>query len=186
MKFNIIAMLCIHALLTGCVPPTKTEHMVVSSNNQRQAHSKFFEKLSVGNVTVNLKDDKRAESQITKQDLKAALYKSLANYSFIATSSPATYKMDAELETFEQVGFDVKISNMLDIKVKSVISYSIYEIYSGKLVFKKNIESYYTTEFNKAFAGVKRVRLANEGSIRSNFELLMQELTIPSESLRQN
>jgi hypothetical protein len=39
---------------------------------------------------------------------------------------------------------------------------------SSKAVWSKNIESEYTAKPGEAFAGIKRLRLANEGAAREN------------------
>jgi hypothetical protein len=54
--------------------------------------------------------------------------------------------------------------------VKMEVSYALVDTQSGKTLWSKSIESEYTAKASEAFAGVKRLRLANEGAARENIQ----------------
>jgi hypothetical protein len=60
--------------------------------------------------------------------------------------------------------------------VKMEVSYTLKDMQSGAAVWTKDIESEYTAKASAAFAGVERLRLANEGAARENIRQAVTEL----------
>jgi hypothetical protein len=54
--------------------------------------------------------------------------------------------------------------------VKMDVNYKLVDAQSGATVWSKVIDSQYTASPGDAFAGVKRLRLANEGAARDNIQ----------------
>jgi hypothetical protein len=61
--------------------------------------------------------------------------------------------------------------------VKMEVSYTLVDTTSGKAVWSKNIASEHTAKASEAFAGVTRLRLANEGAARDNIEQALTEMS---------
>jgi 23S rRNA A2030 N6-methylase RlmJ len=57
------------------------------------------------------------------------------------------------------------------------VSYTLVDTQSGKTVWSKNIASEHTAKAGEAFAGVKRLRLANEGAAKANIEQVINEIS---------
>jgi hypothetical protein len=62
-----------------------------------------------------------------------------------------------------------------DLTVKTTVRYMLKNA-NGRIVYDKTIRAAHTSTVSDAFAGVKRLRLANEGSARANLALLIQDL----------
>jgi hypothetical protein len=60
--------------------------------------------------------------------------------------------------------------------VKMEVSYTLKDIQSGKTVWTRDINSEYTAKASAAFAGVERLRLANEGAARENILQAVTEM----------
>jgi hypothetical protein len=60
--------------------------------------------------------------------------------------------------------------------VKMEVSYTLKDTRSGSTVWTKDINSEYTAKASAAFAGVERLRLANEGAARKNIRQAITEM----------
>lgn len=110
------------------------------------------------------------KSQVGTPEFQQALTQSLQANTMLATGAPR-YHLDANLENLDQPAL-----GGFDMTVGSRIRYKLTDIATGKPAFEKAIETEYTANFSDAFAGVERLRLANEGSIKKNIGLFLEAL----------
>jgi len=61
--------------------------------------------------------------------------------------------------------------------VKMEVSYTLTDTKSGKTVWSKNVASEHTAKMGDAFAGVTRLRLANEGAAKANIQEAITEIS---------
>ena len=85
--------------------------------------------------------------------------------------SGGRYKLSAFIGKVEQPMFGFNMT------VKMEVSYTLVDTQSGKTVWAKNIASEHTAKAGEAFAGVKRLRLANEGAAKANIEQVITEIS---------
>lgn len=175
MKFKNHICLCIIAtasFLTGCATPSTPESMAVNDSPyiQKAPNSKYFKKLTVSKSTGGSKTNMLLSSQVSDEDLTKALNLSLQKCAYISDTEPQ-YELKAELKALSQPLFG------LDMSVRSIIAYQIYNIKTGEIVFDEQIDTMYTAKFGESLYGVKRLRLANEGSVRNNIGMLIKELS---------
>jgi hypothetical protein len=64
----------------------------------------------------------------------------------------------------------------IDMTVTANVRYSLIDTTTRKEVFSKVITGTYTAKFSDAFAGVERLKLANEGAAKTNIQLLVNDL----------
>jgi hypothetical protein len=64
----------------------------------------------------------------------------------------------------------------LDMTVSANVRYSLIDTSTRKEVFSKVLMASYTAKFSDAFAGGERLKLANEGAVKTNIQLLVSEL----------
>lgn len=62
-----------------------------------------------------------------------------------------------------------------NMKVTSHVNYSVLEAQSGVSYFLTTVTAPYTAKVGDALAGIKRLRLANDGSIRTNIQTFINE-----------
>jgi len=105
-------------------------------------------------------------SQISDEAFAQALRDSIEKSGLFAKVSPsgARYKLTGFIGKVDQplIGFSVT--------VKMEVNYTLVDTQSGTTVWTKDIASEYTAKTGEAFAGVKRLRLANEGAARENIQ----------------
>ncbi|PHQ82023.1 MAG: hypothetical protein COB66_00945 [Coxiella sp. (in: Bacteria)] len=110
------------------------------------------------------------ESQVNNKSLKEALIESLKNAKLYATLSSSRYKLTANLLELKKplVGF-----SMTDA---CKVRYTITNKKTYKIIFNKIISNQYTAKFSASVFGIKRLRLANEGAIRKNITIFIENL----------
>ena len=86
------------------------------------------------------------------------------------SSDEGDYRLDAELVKLKQPFAGTSMSVTSDVK------YTLTNIDTGAVVFDEVISEKYTAAFSDSFVAVKRLQLANEGSIKSNLSTLMEKL----------
>ena len=57
------------------------------------------------------------------------------------------------------------------------MEYTLVEVATNKVILREVIRAPFTAGVGDAFAGVKRLRLANEGSARANIESFLKRLS---------
>ena len=111
------------------------------------------------------------KSKVSDADLAEALRLTLADLDFLSPD-PATarYRLDAFLVELNQpdIGFDME--------VVSFIRYELTDNRTGTCVYDDVKTASCTLGIGDAFAAIKRLRLASEGSVRANIEMFVDDL----------
>jgi hypothetical protein len=163
------AAIVLATALTGCATGAKPDAMVVEK--VAIAHQ------SSSNVTVAVSGGKSTSgmgaSQISDGDFAQALSDSISKSGLFkeVAASGGRYKLNAFIGKVDQptMGFSMT--------VKMEVSYTLVDTQSGKTVWSKNVASEHTAKPSEAFAGVKRLELANEGAAKANIEQAITEIS---------
>jgi hypothetical protein len=118
-------------------------------------------------------------SEIDGPDFGAALKQSLANANLLGDVS-APYSLRANLLRVDQpiIG--------LNFEVTSEVEYTLMDSRSSNVLWREIIRAPFTAGIGDSVIGIKRLRLANEGSARANITALlkrMSELNIDAKQL---
>jgi hypothetical protein len=89
----------------------------------------------------------------------------------LASDNQAIYELSANLMETEQPMFG------LDMEVTSTVRYVLVEKDTKKVIFDELIKTPYTATFGDAFSGVERLKVANEGSAKSNITEFFEKLS---------
>lgn len=159
------------AALSACASASKPGAMVapvVEANIIADA-SPLREAFFVGDVSGGKDTNPLWTSEVSNADFAEALRQSLSAHAMLS-SAQQKYRIDAEMLKVKQpfAGFNMTVT--------STVRYKATEIASGAVVFDETIEVPYTAEVGDAFLGVKRLQLANEGSIKGNITKLIESL----------
>jgi len=103
---------------------------------------------------------------VSSEGFTEALRQSFAAHAMLATDE-GDYRLDAELMKLKQPFAGTNMSVTSDVK------YTLINLQTDAVVFDETISEKYTASFGDAFVGVKRLQLANEGSIKSNISALI-------------
>jgi hypothetical protein len=110
-------------------------------------------------------------SQVSSTEFERALESSLRGANLLQPNRQAgRFTIAAYLGKLEQPFIGI------DMTVTATVTYTLVERATGKTSWEKTITTPYTAKFGDALLGVERLKLANEGAVRSNIAELMGEL----------
>jgi hypothetical protein len=164
---GLIALL----LVTGCAAPARIEQMAVHLPNSVIADTPLKKSVAVTEVTGGRETNPMWSSQVSSESFQRALELSLRN---VGLSDPLIsankYHLTADILQVSQPMLGI------DMTVTANVRYSLIDTTTRKEVFSKVITGTYTAKFSDAFAGVERLKLANEGAAKTNIQLLVNDL----------
>ncbi|WP_150000768.1 hypothetical protein [Iodidimonas gelatinilytica] len=160
-------------LMAGCASPAQKQNMIVDQSAlvKEAENSRFSQSLMITSVSGGEETNPLWTSEIDSDAFHGALTDSLKHSGLIAeTPEQAKYELRAILAKVKQpsIGFNYTVT--------SDISYLITEKSSGNLIFEEEISTPYTASLGESIYGVKRLRLANEGSIRENIKTFIARI----------
>lgn len=165
---RILAVLAALLYLTGCASGAKMGNMVY------EGPVKAYDTALENNVTVtNVSGGKETNpawtSEIDNDAFAGALKQSLQKQGLLSGSG--RYQLEALLLEVGQPMFG------LDFKVTTHVRYILTDSdNNGTVVLNKTVVAPYTATIGDAFAAIKRLRLANEGSGKANIQGLLNKL----------
>lgn len=157
--------------LSGCASPSMNENMIPQGEQLHKfnAGHKFYHNIQNTEVTGGSETIPLWTSQVSSESFQLALNDSLREAGIL--SEGGKYDLKANLLSLDQPLFGIGMT------VRATIDYLIKDRTNGMVVFDETIESSFTAGMSDSVMGVKRLRLANEGAIRHNIELLLKKLS---------
>ncbi|HWY61474.1 MAG TPA: hypothetical protein VNW15_06210 [Rhizomicrobium sp.] len=156
--------------LAACASAAKPEAMQVTA----QASDKAFPQplqhaMCVRAVTGGEETNPLWASKVDNKGFQSALGLSLDSAGLTAAGSSCSYPIDVNLLGLSQpfAGFDLTVT--------SHVNYKVYDS-SGQPFLLATIDAPFTATVSDAFAAVERLRLANEGSIRTSIQQFFDKL----------
>lgn len=166
------SVIALAALLGGCATAAKPDAMVAEP--VAIAHT------SSSDVSVVVSGGKATSStgasQISDDGFAQALSESITKSGLFKAVAPSggRYKLAAFIGKVDQPMLG------LSMTVKMEVSYTLTDTKSGKTVWSKNVASEHTAKVSDAFAGIARLRLANEGAAKANIQEALTEISAMS------
>jgi hypothetical protein len=110
-------------------------------------------------------------SNVSSADFERALEASLKDAGLLSGNRQGSkYTLTADMKKLDQPLFGASMT------VTATVKYTLVERATGKAVFERDVAVPFTAEWNAAFLGTERLKLANEGAIRSNITQLINDL----------
>lgn len=172
-----LAVLLLTAL-AGCANPARPDKMAVDTGERGMvaADSALYQAIAVAKVEGGLETDRYwGYPAIDNPEIEGALRLSLANHAMLAEGR-GRFALDATLVEF------IRPAGGFDMTVMTATHYRLTEIASGRTVFDETLVTYFTADFTSHLIGVERLRLANEGAMRTNIGAFIERLREQSES----
>lgn len=168
---RVAGILCLAALtaqLTGCATAAKSDAIVAAPATLVHKSSSDVSVAVVGGQETS----SMGASQISNDNFAQALTESIGQSGLFAkVAGNGHYKLTAFIGKVDQplMGFSMT--------VKMEVNYTLVDSTSGKTVWTKNVASTYTAKASAAFAGVTRLRLANEGTAKDNIQQAITDIS---------
>lgn len=165
---RVLAVLAALLYLTGCASGAKMGNMVYEG--PVKAYDTALENnVNVTNVSGGKETNPAWTSEIDNDAFAGALKQSLQKQGLL--SGTGRYQLEALLLEVDQPMFG------LDFKVTTHVRYILTDRdNNGNVVLNKTVVAPYTATIGDAFAAIKRLRLANEGSGKANIQGLLNKL----------
>jgi hypothetical protein len=167
-KIVVVGLLASITVVSGCATASKPDAMVVQI--MAPVHR------SDGDVSVSVsggrETSKTGASQISDDAFAQALRDSIDKAGLFnkVSSDAARYRLTGFIGKVDQPMFGFSFT------VKMEVSYTLKDTQSGSTVWTKDVNSEYTAKASDAFAGVERLRLANEGAARENIRQAITDM----------
>ncbi|HEY2835088.1 MAG TPA: hypothetical protein VGI89_00870 [Rhizomicrobium sp.] len=155
--------------LSACATGAKPEAMVaVPAATEKPFPQPLQHAMCVRTVAGGEKTNALWVSKVDNQSFQTALTSSL-NGAGLGAASGCSFPVDVNLLGLSQplAGFDMTVT--------SHVNYKVYD-QSGQPVMLATVDTPYTANFSAAFVATERLRLANEGSIRTNITQFFDKL----------
>ncbi|CAM4418058.1 MAG: hypothetical protein LEGION0403_FIIPPAGN_02124 [Legionella sp.] len=174
MKKNILSFFAIFAccvVLSSCGINATTDSMTYShSYTHKPVNKNFIHGITVSEVKGGHTINPLLASEISNENFKAALEKSLQHAQLSHGIKPGTYSLKATIVRFERPVIG------LDFKSTLIVNYKLFAAKEPKPIFDKTIKSSYVAKMSDSLIGVTRLKMANEGAARENIKLLIKDL----------
>jgi hypothetical protein len=167
MNKKLIITMMASLYLVGCASGAVMESMIYKGD-QKTYDAKLKNQLNVAPATGGKKTNPAWSSQISNEAFEGAVKESLKKQGLF--SEAGQYKLQVKMIKLEQPVFG------LDMTVTSYVQYTLTDTSTNTTVLDETVIAAHTATFDDAFAGVKRLRLANEGSGMKNIEGLLNKL----------
>ncbi|MES2262402.1 MAG: hypothetical protein V4724_28090 [Pseudomonadota bacterium] len=159
----ILAGCFIGLLLTlgGCATPASHEAMVPVSFQVAKQHPKSIAVVVAGGTETSA----AGKSQIGDGELKQALVKAIEQtktFSQVVEGKSGDYILNVNIFNVVQPSFGFSFT------VQMEMGWTLTRADTGATVWQESIKSEHTATTSDAFAGVTRLKLANEGAVRNN------------------
>jgi len=171
MKYiKIIFIIGLILSLSGCAQKALMKNMTVKHIDKQTLDLNYKNAISIQSTNGGTETSSMGTSQIDNDEFKKAVIASLINAGLY--SRGGKYKLKIEIVDIEQPSFG------LDMTVTMTVKYTLLNYENKSIVFQRTIKSPYTATVGDAFAGIKRLQLANEGSAKENIYKLLKEFQI--------
>lgn len=168
-----IALVALSVFLGGCASPARMDKMIADSrlaDDYADWETALRQNVSVGSVLGGEGTNPLWTSEIGNTEFREALVLSLRNAGLLKRAGTADYELSAMLMEVEQPLFG------LNLRVITKVKYRLVEQVSRTVLLEEEIVAPYTATFKDSALAVERLKLANEGSARSNIEALISRL----------
>jgi hypothetical protein len=156
--------------MSGCASPAQSSAMVATPVGSVTKH---VQSVSM-NVTGGSETSAAMASQISSTDFAAALKQSIEQSGLFAKVEPNggsdDYHLEVAIVRLQQPMFGLNMTVVIET------NWTLTRQNDHYTVWQKAIVTSHTAKTGEAFAGVKRLRLANEGAARDNIHDALTQL----------
>ncbi|MCH8685995.1 hypothetical protein [Pedomonas mirosovicensis] len=162
---KILMLMLAGLALAGCASGAKPGAMVVPVNEARLVteQSPLFQSMQVQEVSGGQKTNPMWTSEVSNEAFAEALRQTLSAHALLAAED-GKYVLKAQLVELKQPVFGFTFT------VKARVRYTLAKADGSETLLDEEVASEFSATTGDAFLGVERLRLANEGAIRTSIE----------------
>ncbi len=170
---RLTLMIAVLGVLSACATPARTGQMVPESAlfSSYGLDSPLRNAITISKVGGGEKTNPLVGSKVGDTELQEALRLSLKQYGLLGTTDVAApFRLEAFLIELKQPATG---HTMI---VTSAMRYKLTRSSDDQVVYDEIITASFQATMGDAFYGPHRLKLANEGSIRANIAVFLQQL----------
>ncbi|MAI08046.1 MAG: hypothetical protein CMF61_03715 [Magnetococcales bacterium] len=171
MKKYLVIILAV--TLSACSSAARFDNMAVQKIDYINVsqESDFYKNIMLSQVNGGKDNNPMLSSRVDNKGLQQAVELSLLNNHYLCDDpSKAKYSLDVSLLELDKPLMGISLD------VTSKINYKLTEILTSNELHSKDYSATYTAKFSDSPIAIKRLRLANEGSINENIKLFLMDL----------
>jgi hypothetical protein len=161
--YSLSLLIAVAGLLGGCASPATSTAMIPGKFEVGTQHAKSASvQVGGGQATSSM-----GKSQIGDAEFAAALVESInksKTFSKVIQGQGADYLLNVTIFSMDQPSFGFSFT----VKMEALWTLTKTD---GSVIWKEAVKSEHTATTSDAFAGVERLRMANEGAARNNIAL---------------
>ena len=170
-----LLLIAILVILSGCsANPTRSAAMIPSDV---QTARKYTKSVSI-TVSGGEKTDPQGVPRISNEAFQKAITEAIRNsqlFAAVVDGKSADYQLEAVIFSIEQPFFGTDMTADLEV------GWTLSEVSTKKILWRKSIQSHYTEPEGGAFLAVERVRLAIEGAAKENIRDALEQISHSTE-----
>lgn len=173
---KLLFALAMLAELGGCATSADPSAMTIAPQASEKAFPQHLQHaMCVRGVTGGEETNPLWASKVDNKGFQTALSVSLDSAGLTAPETGCSYPIDVNLLGLSQpsIGFDMTVT--------SHVNYKVYD-QTGQPYLLETVDAPYTATVSDAFVGVERLKLANEGAIRTSIQTFFDKLRISGEN----
>ncbi len=170
---HAVALFAVAATLAGCAAPARVDQMRSTPSMQLRMNNSNIPlkgQVAIKEVTGGQETNPMWTSEVSSADFERALELSLADAGLGALRQTGKYQLIADLQNLDQPLLGINFT------VTAKVRYQLIERKRNITVAERAISSPYTATISDSFLGVERLKLANEGAVKSNIRQLIEWL----------
>jgi len=173
MRKQLLFLVALSLLFVGCATSPQLMNMVphIPTSSLHQSNKT----LKIDNVIGGEESDPMWKgSRIDAISFKGALLVALQNatiFPIIDANQISNYSLNVMLLSQEQPVIGLDMTSTL------IVKYYLIDEATKQEIWSKNIRSVYTAKFGDSLIGATRLNMANEGVVRENIKILINELS---------
>ena len=157
-------------ILSACATPARVDQMTVAPTAVTVPEA-LRQNVAIKDVTGGQETNPLWTSQVSSAEFERALESSLRGANLLQGNRQAgRFTLTAQLGKLDQPFIG------LSMTVTASVLYMLVERSTGQTIWQDTIVTPYTASFGDALLGIERLKLANEGAVRSNIAALIEKL----------
>jgi hypothetical protein len=161
-------VLAVFVFLLGCASGATKENMNYQGD-QKVYDERLKNNIEVAAVSGGESTNPLWTSEISSEEFSSAVKQSLSEQGLL--SENGKYQLQVKMIEVDQPSFG------FDMTVTTHVQYVLTDTTNHSVILDEVIVAPYTATTGDAFAGYKRLQLANEGSGKKNIEGLLEKLS---------
>ena len=169
-KLVALSALILLAGLGACASPANPAAMTVNAQDADRPFPQPFQRaMCVRNITGGEATNPLWVSKVDNAGFQSALSSSLGNMGLAAPGGDCAFPIDANLLGLAQpsIGFDFTVT--------SHVNYKVYDR-AGQPVLLETVDAPFTATMSDSLVAFERLRIANEGAIRTSIQQFFNRL----------